>query len=265
MDSKSPFAGLLINAGRRRPAVLFLTLTLALGAADCTSPSARTAPTALREDASAAPVGSTAPAFAPRPDRGRTPAPTMSHYGAGWLTRPERVEEEQPDRMLDALHLRYGMVVADIGAGVGYHALRLSGRVGAEGRVYATDIQPEMLEMLRKALRKQGVTNVIPALSSDASTGLPPGAIDLALMVDVYHELSEPERFLAALKLALKPDGRLVLVEFRAEDPEVPIKEEHKMTVAQAVRELDAAGFWLIEQAEFLPWQHILIFGRKAR
>ena len=200
---------------------------------------------------------------APPPDRGRTPAETMSYLGAEWLTRPERTEEEQPDRMLDSLRLRRGMVVADIGAGVGYHALRISAKVGAEGRVHATDIQPEMLAMLRESAAKQGVDNVITALSGDTTTGLPKGAIDLALMVDVYHELSQPERFLDALKEALKPDGRLVLVEFRGEDPDVPIKEEHKMTAAQVIRELDTAGFVLVERHEFLPWQHILIFARK--
>src|SRR5437867_4216445 len=142
-----------------------------------------------------------APSEAPRPaaperDRGRTPAETMSYLGADWLTRLERIEEEQPDRMLDALHVRPGMVVADIGAGVGYHALRLAAMVGAEGRVYATDIQPEMLAMLRRALTDHGVNNVVPVLSGDTTTGLPRGAIDLALMVDVYHELNQPERFL---------------------------------------------------------------------
>lgn len=197
------------------------------------------------------------------PDRGRAPAETMSYLGADWLTRPERIEEEQPDRMLDSLRVRRGMMVADIGAGVGYHAFRLSARVGAEGRVYATDIQPEMLSMLREAAADKGITNVIPVLSTDTATGLPDGVIDLALMVDVYHELSQPERFLDALKQSLKPEGRLVLVEFRGEDPSVPIKEEHKMTAAQAIRELDAAGFLLIERHDFLPWQHILIFTRK--
>jgi|SRR5689334_10919022 len=221
---------------------------LALGVGDC---SPRREPIAAPETK------------VPVRDRGRTPAETMSYLGADWLTRPERIEEEQPDRMLDALHLRPGMVVADIGAGVGYHALRLSARVGPQGRVYATDIQPEMLAILRRSLADQGVNNVVQVLSDDATTGLPSRAIDLALMVDVYHELSQPERFLAALKEALKPDGRLVLVEFRGEDPSVPIKEEHKMTAAQAIRELDAAGFVLIERQEFLPWQHILIFGRK--
>jgi ubiquinone/menaquinone biosynthesis C-methylase UbiE len=204
------------------------------------------------------------PALEPRLDRGRTPAEPMSYLGADWLTRPERIEEEQPDQMLAALHLRPGMVVADIGAGVGYHAFRISVMVGPEGRVYATDIQPEMLAMLRKSAAERGIENVVTVLSGETTTGLPKGAIDLALMVDVYHELRQPERFLDALKEALKPDGPLALVEFRGEDPNVPIKEEHKMTAAQVIRELDAAGFSLIERQEFLPWQHLLIFVRKT-
>ena len=241
--------------GRRLHAALLL---LAFGVGDC-SPRAEPCLDGLP---------CRGPSGAPRPeaplrDRGRTPAETMSYLGAPWLMRPERIEEEQPDRMIDALHIRPGMVVADIGAGVGYHALRLATKVGAEGRVYATDIQPEMLAMLRQKLADHGVNNVVPVLSFDTTTGLSKGAIDLALMVDVYHELSQPERFLLALKEALKPDGRLVLVEFRGEDPSVPIKEEHKMTAAQVIRELDAAGFGLVERQEFLPWQHILIFGRK--
>jgi ubiquinone/menaquinone biosynthesis C-methylase UbiE len=167
--------------------------------------------------------------------------------------------------MLAALHLRPGMVVADIGAGVGYHAIRMSALVGAAGRVYATDLQPEMLAMLRSSLAERGVGNVTPVLSSDTTTGLPSAAIDLALMVDVYHELSQPERFLRALREALKPDGRLALVEFRGEDPNVPIKEEHEMTAAQVIRELGAAGFELVDRQEFLPWQHILVFTQRGR
>ena len=166
--------------------------------------------------------------------------------------------------MLDALGIRRGMVVADIGAGVGYHALRLAARVGPEGRVYATDIQPEMLDLLRRAAREQELRQVTAVLSSDTATGLPAGAIDLALMVDVFHELSAPERFLAALRQNLKPEGRLVLVEFRGEDPGVPIREEHKMTAAQAIRELGASGFRLVERHDFLPWQHILVFAMAA-
>lgn len=215
-------------------------------------------------DCSPVPPPVVAPPVQPRPDRGRTPAEPMSYLGADWLTRPERIEEEQPDRMLAALHLRPGMVVADIGAGVGYHTLRLSAIVGPEGRVYATDLQPEMLAMLRKSAAERGAANVVTVLSGDTATGLPKGVIDLALMVDVYHELGQPERFLEALKEALKPGGRLVLVEFRGEDPDVPIKEEHKMTAEQAIRELDAAGFSLIEREESLPWQHILIFVQKS-
>jgi protein-L-isoaspartate O-methyltransferase len=207
-------------------------------------------------------------------DRGREPAPTMSYLGADWLTRPERIEEEQPDperieeeqpdKMLDALGIRPGQSVADIGAGVGYHAIRIAGRVGPEGRVFATDIQEEMLSILRKNLRERSITNVIPILSGDESTGLPPRSIDLVLMVDVYHELSHPERFLEALKASLRPGARVALVEFRGEDPSVPIREEHKMTAEQVIRELSGSGFRLVERLEFLPWQHILIFAERV-
>ncbi len=235
-----------------RPALL--ALVLAAGA--CSRPPPPSASTA-----SATPtIAASTPA--PR-ERGRTPAETMSYRGADWLTRPERIAEEQPDRMLAALHLTPGMSVADIGAGVGYHALRIATLVGPSGRVYATDVQPEMLTMLREESAKRGVVNVVPVLSGDTATGLPAAAIDVALMVDVYHELAQPERFLAALKEALKPDGRLVLVEFRGEDPSVPIKPEHKMTAEQAIRELEAAGFALAERQEFLPWQHLLIFAKR--
>lgn len=200
----------------------------------------------------------------PGSSRGREPAPTMSYLGADWLTRPERIEEEQPDKMLDALKIRPGMAVADIGAGVGYHAFRIAERVGPSGRVFATDIQEEMLSILKKAASERGVKNVTPILSGDASTGLPPASVDLVLMVDVYHELGEPERFLAVLKPALKPGARVALVEFRGEDPSVPILEEHKMTAAQVVKELSASGYRLIERHDFLPWQHILIFSVAA-
>ncbi len=215
------------------------------------------------------PAGSTAKTPSERPAespkaveriRDRIPAPTMSYLGADWLTRPERIEEEQPDKMLDALHIRPGQNVADIGAGVGYHAIRLSKRVGPEGRVYATDIQEEMLTLLRQNLKDEKISNVIPVLSGDLDTGLPKASIDVVLMVDVYHELSNPERFLAGLKLALRPEARVVLVEFRGEDPNVPIREEHKMTAAQVIRELGQSGFVLVERQELLPWQHILIF-----
>jgi protein-L-isoaspartate O-methyltransferase len=244
----------MIVRDRRAQTALLLLVLGAFGAGACSPsppPSVSSASTASTIAASTTP---------PR-DRGRTPAETMSYRGADWLTRPERIAEEQPDEMLAALHLAPGMSVADIGAGVGYHALRMATIVGAAGRVYATDVQPEMLTMLREEITKRHVVNIVPVLSGDTATGLPAGSIDLALMVDVYHELGQPERFLAALKEALKPGGRLVLVEFRGEDPSVPIKTEHKMTAEQAMGELATAGFTLVERQEFLPWQHLLIFA----
>ena len=184
----------------------------------------------------------------------------MSYLGADWLTRDERIAEEQPEAMLDALHITPGMRVADIGAGVGYHALRISPRVGATGKVYATDLQPEMLALLRTAVDAAGVRNVEAVRSSDRSTGLADGAIDLALMVDVYHELADPAAFMRDLRRSLAPGGRVALVEFRGEDPEVPIKEEHKMTAAQVDAELAAHGFARVERHDFLPWQHVLVY-----
>jgi protein-L-isoaspartate O-methyltransferase len=246
---------------RLRDRSLRAVLLLAAFTCDACSPNA-SPPVAVSASLSTTTQPPSAPSPPPR-DRGRTPAETMSFRGADWLTRPERVAEEQPDRMLAALHLAPGMTVADIGTGVGYHALKMSALVGPAGRVYASDIQDEMLAMLRRELEQRQINNVTPVHSGDTETGLPKGSIDVALMVDVYHELGQPERFLARLKEALKPEGRLALVEFRGEDPDVPIKEEHKMTAEQAIRELAAAGFTLVERQEFLPWQHILIFTQR--
>jgi ubiquinone/menaquinone biosynthesis C-methylase UbiE len=195
----------------------------------------------------------------------RTPAPAMSYLGADWLTRSERVAEEQPDAMLDALRITPGMQVADIGAGVGYHALRIAPRVRPGGTVYATDLQPEMLAMLQTAVRDAGAGDIAAVLSSDRATGLPTARIDLAVMVDVYHELADPTAFMADLRRALAPNGRVALVEFRGEDPDVPIKEEHKMTVAQVDAELAVHGFTRVERHDFLPWQHILIYRVGAK
>ena len=194
----------------------------------------------------------------------RTPADTMSYHGADWLTRPERTGEEQPEAMLDALRVPAGAVVADIGAGVGYHSWRLAQRVGVRGKVYATDLQPEMLALLARNMKERGIGNVVAVQSGQEQTGLPDGAIDLALMVDVYHELSHPQPFLTAMRRALKPGGRLALVEFRGEDPKVPIRPEHKMTAEQVIAELREGGFELQQREEFLPWQHLLVFGVAA-
>ena len=195
---------------------------------------------------------------------GREIAPAMSFEGGGaeWLMRPERIEEEQPEKMIDALKLKPGMTVADVGAGVGYTTLRMARRVAPGGVILATDIQLKMVKALEERAREAGVKNVKPLLATADDPRLPEAGVDLALMVDVYHECADPAAMLAALRKALKPDGRLVLVEFRGEDDSVPINPVHKMTVAQVRKELEANGFAMVEAQEFLPWQHILIFGK---
>jgi SAM-dependent methyltransferase len=198
----------------------------------------------------------------PRTYMGRPIADVMTFHGADWLVRPEREQEEQPDLMLDALKIAPGATVADVGAGVGYTSLRLARRVGPSGTVYATDVQPEMLRMLTANSREAGIKNIKPVRCTTTDPKLPEGQVDLILMVDVYHECADPEVTLQGLKKALKPGGRLVLVEFRAEDPDVPIKPEHKMTVVQVRKELEPQGFTFKESLEFLPWQHIIFFEK---
>jgi len=195
---------------------------------------------------------------------GRQIADVMSWQGVDWLFRETRVEEEQPEAMLDALKIPAGATVADVGTGAGYHAIRLARRVGPKGTVLATDIQPEMIRMLQANAREAGMTNIRPLLCTQENTRLPDGKVDLILMVDVYHECSEPDVVLQGLRKALRPGGRLVLVEFRGEDPDVPIKPEHKMTLAQARKEVEPQGFAFKESLEFLPWQHVIIFEKPA-
>jgi ubiquinone/menaquinone biosynthesis C-methylase UbiE len=193
---------------------------------------------------------------------GRPIAPVMGFEGAEWLFRDTREQEEQPDKMLDALEIQPGHVVADVGAGAGYISLRLARRVGPSGKVLATDLQPQMLQMLTANARAAGIKNIQPIRCTPSDQKLPESAVDLAIMVDVYHECSEPEATLQGLWKALKPAGRLVLVEFRAEDPDVPIKPEHKMTLAQVRREIEPQGFVFKQSLEFLPWQHLIIFEK---
>ncbi|CAN5644854.1 class I SAM-dependent methyltransferase [soil metagenome] len=195
---------------------------------------------------------------------GREIADVMSYLGADWLLRPTRQREEQPEKMIEALEIAPGAVVADIGAGVGFHSLILARKVGPTGIVYATDVQPQMLAMLVERAEAAKVDNVVPVLCTQTYTGLPPESIDLALMVDVYHEASDPSGLLQGLRKALKPGGRLVLVEFRGEDPSVPINPDHKMTAAQVRKEVEPQGFQLQKRHDFLPWQHILIFEKNA-
>jgi ubiquinone/menaquinone biosynthesis C-methylase UbiE len=189
-------------------------------------------------------------------------AQVMGSAGAGWLVRPEREAEEHPEQALDALAIQRGSVVADIGAGVGYYTWRLAERVGANGTVYGEDIQPEMLEGLAKTVAAHHLANVRPLLGRVDDPRLPARAIDLVLLVDVYHEFSEPEKMLDHIRDSLKPGGRLVLLEYRAEDPSVPILPEHKMTVRQVRQEVEPEGYRYEKTIEALPWQHIIVFRR---
>ncbi|HEY2383055.1 MAG TPA: class I SAM-dependent methyltransferase [Terriglobia bacterium] len=192
----------------------------------------------------------------------RQPAPVMSAAGADWLTRPERIQEEDPDRMLIALDIKKGSVVADIGAGVGYHVWRLSDIVGPAGKVIGEDIQDGMIRMMKKNIEDRKLHNVEIIQGTPTDPKLPAGALDLVLMVDVYHEFSDPVTMLNHIKEALKPNGRVVLVEFRKEDPKVPIQPLHKMSVEDVRSELEPLGFKFQRSLEFLPWQHVIIFTR---
>lgn len=200
---------------------------------------------------------------ADHPVSGRRIAPVMGVGGAQWLERSERELEEMPETALNEIGLKPGMVVADVGAGVGYFSIRVAKRVGQGGRVFAVDVQPEMLTMLRQRAKKASVDNVVPVLGSEADPKLPLKAIDLALLVDVYHEFSQPQKMLRRLHTSLKDEGRLVLLEYRKEDPAIPIRAEHKMSVDEAKSELEAEGFELERVSEALPRQHILIFKKK--
>lgn len=197
------------------------------------------------------------------PVSGRIFAPVMGVGGAGWLERPERESEEAPSKAIAALDVKPGLVVADIGAGSGYYSARMAKLVGPAGKVFATDIQPGMIELLNRRIASEGLTNVSTILGSMDDPRLPPASIDLAIMVDVYHELQQPQIFLQRLKGTFKPGGRLVLLEFRKEDRTVPILEVHKMSVAEVKQELEAEGYVLDRVIDVLPWQHIIVLRVK--
>jgi SAM-dependent methyltransferase len=195
----------------------------------------------------------------------RVAAPFMSYQGAGWLERPERVAEEMPDAMVAMMGLEDGDVVADIGAGSGFFTRRMAGLVAPTGTVYAVDIQPEMLKILQGYVEEEGVTSVVPVLSEFDDPKLPEGEIDWILLVDVYHEFGNHEAMLAKMRQALKPDGRVALLEYRVEDGTGDhIRGDHRMSVRQVLSEWGPAGFNLVELHEFLPSQHLFIF-RPAR
>jgi len=197
------------------------------------------------------------------PISGRRFAAVMAAAGADWLDRPERELEEAPDEALNIIGIKKGSSVADVGAGSGYMTVRLSKRVGANGVVYAVDIQQAMLDLLDKRLKAGRIGNVRPVLGVPDDPNLPANAIDLAILVDVYHEFSQPQAMLRRLHDALKPGAKLVLLEYRKEDPSIPIRPEHKMSVAEAKMELEPEGFRLGRVDDGLPRQHVLIFTRR--
>jgi ubiquinone/menaquinone biosynthesis C-methylase UbiE len=195
---------------------------------------------------------------------GRVIAQTMHYLGAEWLTRDSREQEERCSLMLANLGVKQGMTVCDMGCGNGFYTVQIAKMVGPKGKVIGVDIQPEMLELLKKRAAKNEVANIEPVLGTLADPKLPTGKIDLILCVDVYHEFSHPVHMLAAMRKALAPMGLVALVEFRAEDPEVPIKPEHKMTKQQILKEWRKNGFKLAKEFDSLPWQHMMFFERDA-
>ena len=193
---------------------------------------------------------------------GRDIAGIMGWQGAAWLEREEREREERTDRLVTALQLKPGMVVADIGAGTGYLARRIAPAVMPGGKVLAVDVQPEMMALLQSTVRQSGLTQIRPLLGAEDDVKLPPSSVDLAIMVDVYHELAFPYEVLASIVSALKPGGRLVFVEYRAEDPNVPIKALHKMSEAQIKREATVHPLVWDRTVTTLPWQHLVVFRK---
>jgi ubiquinone/menaquinone biosynthesis C-methylase UbiE len=196
---------------------------------------------------------------------GREIAHVMGHLAASWLERPEREEEENPTKTIELLKLKEGEVVADIGSGSGYYTFRMAKLVGAKGKVIAVDIQKEMLDIIRDRMKKDKVENIEPLLGAEADPKLKDESVDVILLVDVYHEFEYPYEMTEKMVKALKPGGRIVFVEFKLEDPKVPIKLVHKMTEKQVIREM--AEFKALKHSstsDKLPWQHVITFTKEA-
>jgi FkbM family methyltransferase len=193
---------------------------------------------------------------------GREISFVMGHLAAGWLERPEREREENVSQAIENMGIQPDEHIADIGAGSGYYAFRMA-RKAPQGKVYAVDVQPEMLAIMDEKINRQGIDNVELVLGTETSPQLTENSLDLAIMVDVYHELSYPQEMMRNIVRALKPEGRFVLLEYRMEDPTVPIKRLHKMSEKQAVREMKAVGLRLRENIDNLPWQHCMVFVKE--
>ena len=191
--------------------------------------------------------------------KGREISHVMGYQGINWLERPEREKEENTSRLIKNMNIAPGDTIADIGAGSGYHVFKMVSQV-SEGLIYAVDIQPEMLQAIRDRKKKEGIDRIKVVKGTEKSVNLPENSADKILMVDVYHEFSFPVEMLTSMHKALRPDGKIFLIEYRGEDASIPIKKLHKMTEAQAVKEFRANGFVLQENFDNLPWQHCMVF-----
>src|SRR5262249_5670635 len=201
----------------------------------------------------------------PAPAPERTPARVMSYHGAGWLEREGREEEQQPAAVIKTMGLRDGDVVADVGCGTGFFARRMARAVAPRGKVYGVDIQAEMLDLMKEYVAKEGIANVVPVLGLEGDPRVAPGSLDWILLVDVYHEFQQPKPMLARLRDALKPDGRVALIEYRQEGTTaLHIDPLHRMSAEQVLAEWTPAGFALAAQHEFLPTQHFFVFRKAA-
>ncbi len=221
-------------------------------------------PAAIAEDSVAMPLyreGRGSPDGIGKFYQGREIAAVMGFEGAPWLERPSRASEERPDLLVEELHLQPGMTVADIGAGSGYLSRRMAPIVG-RGRIFAVDVQPEMVALLTELSQKSEFKNIVPIQGDTEDVKLPPASVDVAVLVDVYHELAYPYEVMQSLIRALKPGGRVVLVEYRGEDPSVPIKALHKMSVAQIRREMSVLPLTWELTSERLPMQHMVVFRK---
>jgi len=235
--------------------IAFICLALGTGAACLQAANAETAAMPLYREGHGSPDG------IGKFYQGREIAAVMGFEGAAWLERPSRANEERPDLLVQELRLQPGMTVADVGAGSGYLSRRMAPMVGT-GRVFAVDVQPEMVALLADLSRKPEYKRIVPIQGDVDDVKLPPASTDLAVMVDVYHELAFPYEVMRSLIRALKPGGRLVLVEYRGEDPAVPIKAVHKMSEAQIRREMNVLPLTWERTSELLPMQHIVVFRK---